>query len=146
MIECGAARPDAELRFATNGNLVGNWDADRLTQVISNLVVNAIQHGQGTPVTLTAVEEGDAVTVEVHNGGVPIPPAIMASIFEPLARGGKAGGLHSIGLGLFIARAIVSAHGGEIGLRSSTDQGTTFTARLPKGDSAESAASAAAIG
>ena len=95
--------------------------------------------------TLTAVEEGDAVTVEVHNGGVPIPPAMMASIFEPLARGGKAGGVHSIGLGLFIARALMSAHGGEIGVRSSSDQGTTFTARLPKVDSAESAASAAAI-
>ena len=144
-LESGAARPDAELRFTTNGNLVGNWDGDRLAQVISNLVVNAIQHGQGTPVTLTAMEEGDAVTVEVHNGGVPIPPAMMASIFEPLARGGKAGGVHSIGLGLFIARAIVSAHGGEIGVRSSSDQGTTFTARLPKVDSAESAASAAAI-
>ena len=145
VLESSAARPDAELRFTTNGNLVGNWDADRLAQVISNLVVNAIQHGQGTPVTLTAMEEGDAVTVEVHNGGVPIPPAMMASIFEPLARGGKAGGVHSIGLGLFIARAIVSAHGGEIGVRSSSDQGTTFTARLPKVDSAESAASAAAI-
>ena len=146
VLESGAARPDAELRFTTNGNLVGNWDADRLAQVVSNLVVNAIQHGQGTPVTLTAAEEGDAVTVEVHNGGAPIPPAMMASIFEPLARGGKPGGVHSIGLGLFIARAIVSAHGGEIGVRSSSDQGTTFTVRLPKVDSAESAASAAATG
>ena len=82
--------------------------------------------------TLTATDEGDAVTVEVHNGGAPIPPAMMASIFEPLARAGKPGGAHSIGLGLFIARTIVSAHGGQIGVRSSTDHGTTFTARLPK--------------
>ena len=143
-LESGTASPDTELRVITSGDLVGNWDADRLVQVVSNLVGNAIQHGQGTPVTLTAADEGDTVTVAVHNGGTPIPPATMAAIFEPLARVGKPGGVRSVGLGLFIARAIVSAHGGEIGVESSSDLGTTFTARLPKVDPTESAASAAA--
>ena len=116
MREIRTAHRDAVLRLETSGNLVGDWDADRLAQVVSNLFGNAIQHGGGTPVTLTAREEGDAVTLAVHNGGAPIPPEALPFIFEPLARGQaeNATGSHSIGLGLFIARAIVSAHGGEI--------------------------------
>ena len=99
---------------------------------MSNLVGNAIQHGGGTPVTLTAQEDGDEVTLAVHNGGPPIPPKVMPLVFEPLARGRGEGEGHSIGLGLFIARAIVSAHGGNIQVRSSADAGTTFTVTLPK--------------
>jgi len=107
-------------------------------------VGNAIQYGDRTPVTLTAEEANGAVLLAVHNGGAPIPPDVMQSIFEPLARGSGDGGAHSIGLGLYIARAIVSAHGGEIGVRSSSDQGTTFTVRLPKLDSTDSAPTASA--
>ena len=134
ILESGTARPGAALRLDTRGHLVGNWDADRLAQAVSNLVGNAIQYGDDTPVTLTAEEHNGAVVLAVHNGGAPIPPSVIPSIFEPLARGGSDGGGHSIGLGLFIARAIVSAHGGEIDVSSSSDQGTTFTVRLPKGD------------
>jgi signal transduction histidine kinase len=71
------------------------------------------------------------VTLEVHNGGPAIPPEVLPFVFEPLARGGAEGGSHSIGLGLFIARAIVSAHGGHIEVKSSADDGTTFTVTLP---------------
>lgn len=144
VLETGTARPEGVLRLETSGNLVGNWDVDRLAQVVSNLVGNAIQHGDGTPVTITAEEEGDDVSLAVHNGGAPIPPNVMPSIFEPLARGGAESGGHSIGLGLFIARAIVSAHGGDISVTSSSDQGTTFTVRLPKLERTGSAASAPA--
>jgi signal transduction histidine kinase len=132
VLEGRAAHPEAVVEFRPTGNLVGNWDADRLTQVISILVGNAIQHGAGTPVTLTAEEVGDAVILTVHNGGARIPPSLLPSIFEPLTHGGGEAATSSIGMGLFIARAIVSAHGGEIGVRSSSDHGTTFTARLPK--------------
>ena len=74
------------------------------------------------------------MTLTVHNGGTPIPPEVLPYIFEPLARGGAEGASHSIGLGLFIARAIVSAHGGHIQVSSSTDTGTTFTVALPKAE------------
>jgi signal transduction histidine kinase len=133
-IECRAGRPDAVLRVDAGGNLQGDWDADRLAQVVSNLLGNAIQHGGGTPVTVTAREDGDAVTLAVHNGGAPVPPEALPFIFEPLARGQSENttGSRSIGLGLFIARAIVSAHGGEIHVSSSSEDGTTFTVRLPK--------------
>jgi signal transduction histidine kinase len=144
VLESRAANPEAVLLLKTKGDLVGTWDADRLAQVLSNLVGNAIQHGDGTPVTLTAEGDGDVVTLVVHNGGAPIPPDVMPSVFEPLARGESKGGAHSIGLGLFIARMIVSAHGGTISVNSSSEHGTTFTARLPKLDSTDPTASARA--
>jgi signal transduction histidine kinase len=133
IIEIRATHPDAVLRLQASGDLRGAWDADRLAQVISNLVGNAIQHGSGTPITLTAREQGDLVTLAVHNAGPPIPPEVLPFVFEPLARGRGEGASHSIGLGLFIARAIVSAHGGQIQVNSSTDAGTTSTVGLPKG-------------
>jgi signal transduction histidine kinase len=141
VLESRATHPAAEVLLNTKGNLLGIWDGDRLAQVISNLVGNALQHGEGTPVTVTAQEEGDEVSLVVHNGGKPIPPEVMPSVFEPLARGDSKGDVHSIGLGLFIARMIVAAHGGAIGVTSSREHGTTFTARLPKLDSTDSAAS-----
>jgi signal transduction histidine kinase len=132
MIEIRAGQPDAVVRLQAGGDLRGEWDSDRLAQVVSNLVGNAIQHGGKTPVTLTAHGDDDSVTLAVHNGGPPIPPDVLPFVFEPLARGrGKSAG-HSIGLGLFIARAIVSAHGGHIEVSSSADAGTTFTVVLPK--------------
>ena len=132
VVEIRTAHPEAALRLDIRGSLVGHWDTDRLAQVVWNLVGNAIQHGDRTPVTLTVEEAGDAVMMTVHNGGTPIPPHVLASIFEPLARGRGENGGHSIGLGLFIVRAIVLAHGGEIDVTSSREHGTTFTARLPK--------------
>jgi signal transduction histidine kinase len=132
LAEIRSARPEAVLRLDAMGNLVGNWDADRLSQVVSNLVGNAIQHGGGTPTTLTAKEDRQHVTLMVHNGGAPISPDVMPLVFEPLARGQPESTTGGIGLGLFIARAIVSAHGGEINVTSSSQDGTTFTIRLPK--------------
>jgi signal transduction histidine kinase len=72
------------------------------------------------------------VTVAVHNGGQPIPAPAIPNIFEPLRRGGVDGATGSIGLGLFIARAIVSAHGGDIRVTSSSTAGTTFKVILPR--------------
>jgi signal transduction histidine kinase len=134
MLELQAAHPGVPLRLDAGGNLVGHWDADRLSQVVSNLIANAIQHGDGSPVSVRASGSADGVTLAVHNSGPPIPPEAMAFIFEPLARGepdGQAAG-SNIGLGLFIARAVVAAHGGKIGVSSSSASGTTFTVQLPR--------------
>jgi signal transduction histidine kinase len=133
MLEIQDACPEADLRLDKYGNLRGLWDADRLAQVVSNLVGNAIQHGDGTPITLTAQDEGQSVTLAIHNGGQPIPPDVLPRIFEPLTRASAGTDRHSIGLGLFIAHAIVAAHGGEILASSSPDAGTTFTVKLPRG-------------
>ena len=101
-------------------------------QVVSNLLGNAIQHGGGGPITLEAHGADERVTLTVHNDGRAIPLAAQASIFEPLARGQTDDVTHSIGLGLFIARAIVTGHGGEIRLRSGDGLGTTFEVLLPR--------------
>jgi signal transduction histidine kinase len=134
MLEIQDACPEAVLRLDACGNLRGLWDADRLAQVVSNLVGNAIQHGDGTPITLTAQDEGQSVTLAIHNGGSPIPADVLPRIFEPLTRAAGGPDRRSIGLGLFIARAIVAAHGGEIEASSSPDIGTTFTVKLPRGE------------
>ena len=132
LMEIRAGQPDAVLRWEGSGDLRGEWDPDRLAQVVSNLVGNAIQHGSGTPITLTAHDQGDSVTLSVHNGGPAIPAEVLPFVFEPLARGRGDGASHNIGLGLFIARAVLSAHGGHIQVSSSADAGTTFTVELPK--------------
>jgi signal transduction histidine kinase len=98
---------------------------------VSNLVGNAIEHGGKTPVTVIAAETGDRVRLTVHNDGAPIPPHAQANIFEPLARGNSEG-THNIGLGLFIARVLVVAHGGEIRVSSTAESGTTFELTLPR--------------
>jgi signal transduction histidine kinase len=129
--EAREAHGDAVVHLEAEGDLAGHWDPDRLAQVVSNLVGNAIQHGDGTPITVIAQDEGADVTLLVRNGGAPIPSEVLPSIFEPLARGRPAA-TQSIGLGLFIARAVVSGHGGYITVTSSAPQGTAFTVRLPK--------------
>src|SRR5438270_2620707 len=112
--EIRAGQRDAVIALHATGDLRGEWDTDRLAQVVSNLLGNALQHGAGTPVTLAANEDGHAVILTIHNGGAPIPPDVRPFVFEALTRGQRDATAGGIGLGLFIARAIVSAHGGDI--------------------------------
>jgi signal transduction histidine kinase len=144
VLEVLANHSDAIVKFESRGDVTGNCDPDRLAQVVSNLVVNAIEYGGKTPVTLVASDARDRVRLSVHNGGEPIPPNAQAKIFEPLARGNSEGG-RNLGLGLFIARAVVVAHGGEIHVSSTAASGTTFEVTLPR-DRTPSPASTADIG
>ena len=131
VLEVQASHLDAVVHFGSHGDVTGEWDADRLAQVVSNLVGNAIEHGGNTPVTLVASAAGERVKLTVHNDGDPIPPHAQATMFEPLARG-TSDGTRNFGLGLFIARAIVVAHGGEIRVTSTEQSGTTFEVTLPR--------------
>jgi len=115
------------LRVAAD--LEGNWDPDRLEQVFSNLISNALRHGDpARPVTITATARDGKVQVEVHNEGPPIPPEMRSRIFQPFESG--SGGL---GLGLYISCNIVAGHGGTIAVASREGHGTTFTVTLPRG-------------
>jgi two-component system CheB/CheR fusion protein len=111
----------------------GVWDENRVTQGISNLVGNALQHGAaGTPVTVRVLCKADPVAVEVHNQGH-IPDEIRPFLFSPFTAGGKRRGRSGgLGLGLFIAKAIAEAHGGDVQAESSPAQGTTFRFILPR--------------
>jgi signal transduction histidine kinase len=136
--ETRAAHPTADLRFQARGDLTGEWDAGRLRQVLSNLLGNAVHHGGGAgPVELSADGRGSHVRLAVRNGGAPIPPDAVPTIFDPLVRlsspeAQKRRRRGSIGLGLYIAREVAVAHGGDIEVTSSEAAGTVFTVRLPR--------------
>jgi signal transduction histidine kinase len=130
-----AAFPARVLGFEKQGDLAGTWDPARLRQVLSNLLGNAIQHGLGS-VGVALTDQGDEVRMTVRNGGTLIPAESLPTIFEPLAYRSpelqKYRRPGSIGLGLFIAHEIVTAHGGDILVTSTSEDGTLFTVRLPR--------------
>jgi signal transduction histidine kinase len=133
--EMRAAHPSRTVLFEACDQCSGQWDAGRLRQVISNLLGNAFQHGDG-PVEIRVSTDGGEVLLAIRNQGAPIPPEALATIFDPLVRGpakpGKQRRPGSIGLGLYIAREVVTAHGGAIEVHSSQAGGTVFTVRLPR--------------
>ena len=135
--ELMAAYPGRVVQLDTSGELHGEWDCARIGQALTNLLTNAVQHGSaGTPIRVTVDGRADDVVLAVHNAGPPISPSEIAGIFSPFKRL-KAGeepepGSSNLGLGLYIAERIVSAHGGTIEVTSSAKRGTSFTVTLPR--------------
>ena len=126
------SRPSA-VELHREGDLSGEWDADRLEQAIGNLVTNAVRHAPaGTPVRIRAIGEDDGVRVDVENDGPAIAPEAAASLFEPFQRSGDGGGGAGLGLGLYIVRTIVEAHGGTVRADATEARPVTFTVRLPR--------------
>ena len=105
-------------------------DLERIQQLLSNLLANALSHGlPDTPVRVRAWLDGQDVVIEVHNEGEPIPPERLGKVFEPFWR--RTAAREGLGLGLYICSQIAKSHGGRLTVRSATEQGTTFVARLP---------------
>ncbi len=130
--EVQSANPGFTVELAVEHNLAGEWDGDRLKQAISNLLLNAIQHGGGSKIGLSATSSGDHVVVAVRNEGPAIPKELLGGIFDPLVHGKSSDQNRSgLGLGLFIVSEIVAAHRGSIEVSSSAAEGTIFTVRLP---------------
>jgi signal transduction histidine kinase len=119
--------------FTATGDCHGTWDETRLYQLLSNLVENAIRHGAAAkPVKVEAVGKPDEVQVAVHNDGDPILQSEIRRIFEPMKQAEDTPKrTEGLGLGLYIARAIATAHHGAIDVESTKETGTTFTVRLP---------------
>jgi signal transduction histidine kinase len=136
VMEIAASYPDSIVQMETAGDLSGAWDADRLTQALTNLVGNAVQHGAaGRPIRVSARGQGDEVTLSVHNEGPAIPAERQAAIFQEGQRVGPrpaASDRRHQGLGLYIVERIVAAHGGTVSLRSTAADGTTFSIRIPR--------------
>ena len=133
-IACGKPRPDD--RYEVTGEVSGIWDINRLNQLLGDLVVNALKYGAySSPVKVALKGSPGEVVITVCNEGPTIEQAALARIFEPLKRGldqhyvSAADG--SMGLGLYIAREITTAHGGDIAA-SSDEKQTVFTVRLPR--------------
>ena len=133
--EVETAHPERTLRLHADGDARGAWDKERLAQVVSNLVGNAIQHGKSDgPIEVRLRAEGDLVTLSVHNEGPAIAPDLLPSVFDPF-RSHPRESAHrgeGLGLGLYICQEMVRAHGGDIAVQSSDATGTTFTVQLPR--------------
>ncbi|WP_313739067.1 PAS domain-containing sensor histidine kinase [Pseudomonas sp.] len=133
------ALPHAYIRHLAKGKGAAWIDPDRLHQALGNLVGNAAAYGDLQHcITLTSDIGEGFVTLCVHNHGPVIPEPLAQQLFEPMTRATeRSAGVRSVGLGLFIVKEIVSAHGGAIGVHSSAEAGTTFTLRLPDVSSTE---------
>ncbi|NRD58738.1 PAS domain-containing protein [Corallococcus exiguus] len=129
--------PERPLLLEAHGDdLWGDWDPDRVTQVLGNLVVNALQHAKNdSPVITTLTGEATDVVMRVRNEGEPIPPELLPHLFDPFKpsstpeQGGKQ---RSLGLGLYIVSEIIHVHQGTVRVETSLGQGTTFTVRWPR--------------
>jgi PAS domain S-box-containing protein len=133
--ELRAAHPTQTIAFTCHGDAQGTWDPDRLSQVIINLTENALDFSPpGAPVRVEVEGEGGDVHLSVNNQGPIIPLELRTVVFDPFRRGAdhERTSRSGLGLGLFIAREIVSAHGGSIDVASDGEHGTTFTFRLPR--------------
>jgi len=150
--ELRTSHPEQLIDLTMPAHLDAIFDEGRMAQVLSNLIGNAIQYGsQETPVRVSMRASGADVIIDVNNQGAPVAPDKLAAVFDPMVR--IAAGAHaadgdpdvsssnyiertSLGIGLYISRQIVHAHGGTISLVSTQAEGTTFTVtmpRLPKG-------------
>jgi PAS domain S-box-containing protein len=132
--ELQAADRRRAIELSTSGNLKGRWDPGRIAQMLSNLATNALAHGaRETPISLALTGHGDLVSVRVSNRGPTIPPSLIDQLFEPFQQGAESAGTmrRGLGLGLFIVREIVRAHGGSIDVQSQGEL-TTFTIALPR--------------
>ena len=126
---------DREATIEHHGEETGHWDPERIAQVIANLLGNAFQHGAPDgPVRLITCGTDREVSIQVRNSGVPIAAEDLPRLFEPFERGAGTtpSSTRSVGLGLFISKQIVAAHGGTIDVRSTAKDGTIFTVRLPR--------------
>jgi signal transduction histidine kinase len=132
--EVKALPSDAIFALEKIGDLKGNWDRERLAQVIYNLVTNAVTHAAAKQVQITADGLGPDVVLRVTNRGTPIPLEIQDSIFDPFVHTDTASATtkKGLGLGLFIVKEIIKGHDGTVEVASTESEGTTFTVRLPR--------------
>ncbi|CAN7216159.1 hybrid sensor histidine kinase/response regulator [Acidovorax delafieldii] len=131
--EVATSHPERPIDSTLQGDLAGTWDAERLCQVVTNLVGNALHHGSADHPVRIAVDgtRPEQVSITVANGGT-IPPELLPHLFDPFRGGEREPGRHQgLGLGLFIAHQIVRAHRGTIEARSQ-DNVTTFQVTLPR--------------
>jgi signal transduction histidine kinase len=134
--ELRAAHPGRQIVLEIDGDLRGGWDGQRMQQLLSNLVINAIKYGSpDAPVRVIAAATASDVRIEVKNHGEPIDPQMLERIFDPLQRGAdqedKGSSKSGLGLGLYIASEIARAHHGRIDAKSDRNE-TAFVVRVPR--------------
>jgi len=126
-----AARIGVAISLRAQGPVSGQWDSLRIGQVITNLVSNAIKYGAGTPVDVTVLLDGDSAVLEVTDSGPGVRSEDLDRIFSRFERAASMRHFGGMGLGLYVTRQIVEAHGGEVTAQNRDGGGARFTVRLP---------------
>jgi signal transduction histidine kinase len=111
--------------------VIGRWDRLRIDQIVTNLLSNAIKYGQGKPIEVSVKSLGTTARLIVHDSGIGIDPEWQARLFQRFERAVSVRNYGGFGLGLWIVRQIVEAHGGTICLESRLGEGSTFVVDLP---------------
>lgn len=127
-----AERAGSTLSVAAAAPVHGDWDRLRIEQVLLNLVTNAIKFGRGRPITVAIDGGASTARVEVTDEGIGIAPEHHERVFQRFERAVSPQHFGGLGLGLYLAREIVEAHGGTIRVRSAPGSGSTFTVELPR--------------
>ncbi|UVW29413.1 sensor histidine kinase [Massilia sp. H6] len=138
--EARTFHPDRRIDLVVEGDLKGAWDGARMSQAFSNLITNAVQHGNPeTPVKVAMRGLPTEVVYEVSNDADVIPTSKLRTLFDPVKRFAirpaserAATRTQNLGLGLYVVKQIVAAHEGEVSVRSSEHDGVIFSARLPR--------------
>ena len=141
--EIAAAYPDRTIRLDCPERLLGRFDGTRVSQMVSNLVANAIHHGDPkTPVIVKVSLDDHNITFQIHNEGVPIEESVLATIFQiprrRIEEDERRDDFGHLGIGLFVVKKIIEAHSGTITVSSTAAAGTTFVASLPRWEDAQS--------
>lgn len=121
----------SSLKVEANEEIKGLWDQVRLDQAISNLLTNSIKYGEGSPIEISIKKDGDKAKITIADKGIGIDPSVQKTIFERFKRGTTDGKFQGLGVGLFIVKQIVEAHGGKVYVKSKLGEGSKFTIELP---------------
>jgi len=127
-----AMRANSTITVHARDGIEGIWDGGRLDQVVTNLLSNAVRYGNGEPIEVRVEDRGEAASFSVRDQGIGISPADRARIFERFERAVPGSHYGGLGMGLWISRRIVEAHGGSIDIESQPGRGSVFTVTLPK--------------
>lgn len=125
------AQGGIELIVQAEGPVVGRWDGDRLERVVTSLLTNAIKFGGGKPIQIALASDGRTARVSITDHGIGMDQETQSKLFERFGRGVSVRHYGGLGLGLYIARTVVEAHGGRMYVKSELGQGATFTVELP---------------
>jgi signal transduction histidine kinase len=119
------------LKLETTGEINGLWDQIRLEQALSNLLTNAIKYGEGSPIEVDIQKEGNTAKISVKDNGIGIDSKKQKAIFDRFQRATDDEKFQGLGVGLFIVKQIIDAHGGKVSVKSKLGNGSTFIIELP---------------